>query len=166
MLTTIKHKHTIIITLFMVLAFQACQKTPIEVTVIKEYPGVHPELWIHFQNFEAAAAKRGVLIDLAERGITGTIEDINIDNVVGACSHNTVAPNHVILDETFWGRSASLRRELIVFHELGHCYMQLDHRDGVYNDGRCKSIMRSGMGGCVDIYTRDSRSEYLDELFY
>lgn len=155
----------IAITILMAFSFQSCEKETLIMEADKEYPGVDAELWMYFQRFEQAAAERGVHIDLVAKGITGSIEDIEVENVVGMCNHNAQTPNHVTIDEAFWMRSSTLRKELIVFHELGHCYMNLGHRDEVHADGRCKSIMRSGMGGCMDMYTSDSRAEYQDELF-
>ena len=54
---------------------------------------------------------------------------------------------------------------MIVFHELGHCYLTRGHKDERKNNGTCASIMRSGKAACMDFYTSDNRKEYLDELF-
>lgn len=131
----------------------------------KEYPGVDRDLWIYFQRFEEAGKERGVNIDLIERGITGEVTAISHAHVVGLCNHNTNEPNHVIIDENFWTRSSTLKKELIIFHELGHCYLTLGHNDNKNNDGTCSSIMRSGTGGCIDMYNSGNRDTYLDELF-
>lgn len=165
MTSTINNFAIIAITILMAISFQSCEKEAMIMTADKEYPGVDAELWMYFQRFEMAAAERGVEIDLIARGITGSIEDIDMDNVVGICNHNPNSPNHVTIDETFWMRSSSLRKEMIIFHELGHCYMNLGHRDEANSNGVCKSIMRSGMGGCMDMYTQNSRGGYHDELF-
>lgn len=155
--------YLITILLVMSTSFQACQKENLILTNNnKVFPGVDTELWVFFNQFEEASAKRGIPVDLVAAGITGSIENLNIDNIAGMCTRNI---HHVTIDKTFWERSSSLRKELIVFHELGHCYLNLNHSDDAYPDGRCKSIMRSGMGACVDVYTYDSRKEYQDELF-
>lgn len=157
------------ITLFalivLALSFQSCEKEEMLMSPTKEYIGVDAELWVYFQRFEEEAAARGVYVNLNEKGITGVIEDINHEHVVGMCNHNVDTPNHVVLDKDFWTRSSSLKKELIVFHELGHCYFGMGHRDEAHEDGRCKSIMRSGMGGCMDIYTENYRNDYLNEFF-
>jgi len=53
---------------------------------------------------------------------------------------------------------------LLVFHELGHCSLNLGHQEDKVG-GICQSIMRSGLGGCVDNYNATNRSDYLDDLF-
>lgn len=165
MTNTINNFATIAIAILMAISFQACEKEALIMTADKEYPGVDAELWMYFQRFEVAAAERGIEIDLVASGITGSIKDLNLGNVVGMCNHNPSSPNHVVIDEAFWMRSSTLKKEMIIFHELGHCYMGLEHRDGANSNGVCKSIMRSGMGGCMDMYTQNNRGGYHDELF-
>jgi len=58
-----------------------------------------------------------------------------------------------------------LIKELIVFHELGHCFLQRGHREDALPNGACVSIMRSGIEDCLDNYTSETRSFYIDELF-
>jgi hypothetical protein len=54
---------------------------------------------------------------------------------------------------------------MVVFHELGHCYLGRGHSEETHPNGVCKSIMRSGNGGCFDNYNSTTREAYLDELF-
>ena len=131
----------------------------------KMYPEVDKRMWIYFERFEIAARERGMMIDLIEAGITGEIYEISKANVVGLCNHNVIDPNHIVIDGHFWNRSSILKKELIIFHELGHCYLLRGHNDEVNGNGTCGSIMRSGTGGCLDLYTEDNREVYLDELF-
>lgn len=134
-------------------------------TPTKMYPGVDERLWIYFERFELAANERGMMVDLIAAGITGEIYEIDKANVVGLCNHNVIDPNHIVLDGHFWSRSSILKKELIVFHELGHCYLLRGHNDLINENGTCSSIMRSGTGGCLDLYNTSNRDEYLDELF-
>ena len=131
------------------------------------FPGVDPELWSHFTNFENEAAARGLDIDLAASNITGDIEEINEEHVAGRCSFSgsRVTPNAVTIDRTFWERSGNLFREFVVFHELGHCFLGRGHEEGINANGTCVSLMRSGLEDCRDNYRTSTRAEYIDELF-
>lgn len=160
-----KNLTKMILLCMMLVSFQACEKETITTTTAQEYPGVDVELWEYFQSFEEASAQRGLPIDLVAAGIHGRIEEVDVENIVGMCSYNPNATHQITIDKAFWNRASRLRRELIVFHELGHCFLKLGHNDETNSDGRCKSIMRSGFSGCVDIYTHDNRDEYQDELF-
>lgn len=161
-----KHINLITYPLLVTLLFVSCQKeNTLLVTATKTYPEVQTELWIYFQRFEKAASDRGITIDLTSHHIHGKIEPLQTSAMIGICHYDPNAPTRIIIDEAFWTRASSLRREMIVFHELGHCYLELEHQDEAHNDGRCKSIMRSGSGDCLDKYTFSTREEYLDELF-
>lgn len=147
----------------------ACQKDEailINTTEVSAtFPEVDERLWSHFEAFEAEAAERGISIDLAVAGITGVIESIAEQHVAGRCNYSQVLPGLVTVDKEFWERSAPIYREFIVFHELGHCYLHLDHREEVDQNGICLSLMRSGLEDCRDNYNLGTREAYLDELF-
>ena len=115
--------------------------------------------------FEAAATERGFDINLRTSGITGEIKSISEDEVAGQCNYQSHAPNHVIIDAAFWTEASDRYREFVVFHELGHCDLGRDHREDAYSNGACQSIMRSGLGECIDNYNPFTRETYLDELF-
>ena len=70
-----------------------------------------------------------------------------------------------MIDIDFWNSASESAREMIVFHELGHCFLQRGHNDNKQDDGTCVSIMRSGKGGCIDFYTSSNRGSLLDELY-
>lgn len=128
------------------------------------YPNVDVRLHEYFKKFEEEGKKRGLKVDLAKSNIYGKIEKINTKGIVGLCGNGN--NNKVIIDEGFWARSSYYSKELVVFHELGHCYLQLHHNMNPSNNGICKSIMRSGDGGCLDYYNSETRAELIDELFF
>ncbi len=129
------------------------------------FPGVHEAIWTHFESFENEAARRGIAINLATANITAMIADINDHNVAGQCSYGYGGPRRITIDKPFWNRANHLRREMIVFHELGHCYLDRGHTEATFESGYCRSIMRSGTCCCRDAYTSQNRDYYLDELF-
>lgn len=163
-----------ILTLFSfacLLLVSACQEDEevIEDIVPEEigYPGVDEELWTYFDQFEEEAFARGIEIDLRAANITAQIQEIDEHRVLGQCNYafRRFSPNRVTIDEAFWNRSSNRGREFVVFHELGHCYLNRAHREDTDRLGSCLSIMRSGTGNCRDNYSQVTRSRYLDELF-
>lgn len=128
--------------------FISCEKEPEEFVI---YPNVTVELCPYFQSFEKEATKRGLDIDLRAAKIKGRLTKIN-GSFVGICKN--LEMREVLIDRRFWERSSQLTKELIVFHELGHCYLNKKHNNEVSPNGTCQSIMRSGRGGCIDFYTK------------
>jgi hypothetical protein len=105
------------------------------------------------------------LLNINLSNITGSIDEIEAENVLGRCSYNSHLPEHVTIDKTFWTGAGAWAREFVVFHELGHCELLRDHFAGRNTDGSCVSLMRSGLVECRDNYNSATRSRYLDELF-
>ena len=153
-----------IIAFSFLITLVACGKDE-QIQLNKEYQGVEPELWSYFEKFENEASERGMLVDLSAAGITGTIEKIHAHGTVGLCNHRLDQPNHVIIDKDFWASASENSKEMIIFHELGHCYLERGHNDDKKSDGTCASIMRSGRGGCIDFYTKSNKNDYLNELY-
>ena len=129
------------------------------------YDFVDKRLWPYFRTFEEEAVVRNVSVDLKSMEISGVIEEISEENIVGTCQYGRSIPGHVTIDATFWNKASMINRELVVFHELGHCALFRDHDDGADQFGRCLSIMGSGTGNCRSGYNNNTRSKYLEELF-
>ncbi len=146
-------------TILLISVSISCKEKPEELII---YPDVTIELCSYFQSFEKEAAKRGLIVDLRNAGIKGRLTKIH-GNAVGICKQRGM--KEVLIDRKFWERSSQLKKELIVFHELGHCYLNKMHDNEATPDGICQSIMRSGQGGCIDFYTQKTRAELLDKLF-
>lgn len=139
--------------------FHACDKS---VEEIYTYPNVDEQLQEYFKNFEEEGRKRGVKVDLIGSNVHGSLAKIEYNQILGLCNNNTTM---VIIDQDFWASSSHLSKELIIFHELGHCYLKLAHNTIVNNNGICNSIMRPGNGDCLDYYNSRTREKMIDELF-
>lgn len=132
----------------------------------QNYDGLVDERLIPFYlTFEEEAAQRGITIDFNAFPVTGSIKSIQEDNIAGTCNYHSYEPNVLTIDLEFWNASSTLRREMVVFHELGHCYLGRDHLETAFNNGICTTIMNSGTSGCFVAYTEANREYYLDELF-
>ena len=129
------------------------------------FPTVTPELRSFYLAFEEEAALRGIDINLTEEEVTGNIVQLGNMGVLGVCVRTDEAPNRVAVDQEAWAVASPSFRELIVFHELGHCVLDREHLDEE-SDGVCLSIMNSGLSGCeISLEDSELRSAYLDELF-
>jgi len=118
----------------------------------------------YFEKFVAEGELRGLEIDLVEKRIEGFLIDIEATNVVGQCSYSETSTRRVNIDRAYWNSATDLEKEFVIFHELGHCYLERAHSD-VQENRNCTSIMHSGTSGCRFRYTTTSRATYLDELF-
>lgn len=167
---------SVIIIPMLFLAVVACQKDEAfieeEIMVIetpqgpKSYPGVSSSLWPYFERFEQAGAAHNINIDLSQEKLTGVIEDLPTESVAGQCTYYSHGPNHIIIDSEFWSRASDDFKEMIIFHELGHCVLDRDHREGQLDNGFCLSIMRSGEEPCRDVYNENTKDYYIEELFH
>lgn len=89
----------------------------------------------------------------------GDVSDLG-DKVIGACFMDT---GNIILSAKFWAEASQIQREMLVFHELGHCALKRQHRDDMADSIRPISIMNPTILAERDY--KANRSKYLDELF-
>ena len=71
--------------------------------------------------------------------------------------------NRVELSTNAWDRGSETFREMLVFHELGHCLLGRGHKNSRHSDGRLESLMNSYLFD-QRIYLAN-RDAYLKELF-
>ncbi len=120
----------------------------------------------YFQIFADEAALRGIEVDYDARRIEGLLQDILDSNVKGQCFRNEEKPNKVIVDVNYWDEANEAEKEFIIFHELGHCFLNREHLDDSEPDGTCLSIMHSNPLACHFVLTSENRKDYLNELFF
>lgn len=83
----------------------------------------------------------------------------------GQCSQRR---NEITIDKEVWDNYDIPQKEHLIFHELGHCLLELDHYNTKSNSGECQSFMRGGEDGfkcSLNLYSQIWRRYYLDELF-
>ncbi len=147
------------------LPLTACQVEKVQPEITNHFPNIDTRLTSYFERFVEEGASRGVEIDWALTPVHGTIGAIDETRVLGQCQFNSLYPNRITIDESFWKNASNTFREFVVFHELGHCVLLRDHKEDQNSEGICLSIMRSGKGTCRDAYNSFTRKYYLDELF-
>lgn len=134
-----------------------------ELNAVDHY--VDDRLYEYFENFKAEAAKRDVEVDYVAMNVEGTIGDITERGIAGQCQTYTNGSKAIVIDESYWNKVSALKREFLVFHELGHCILNRDHLDDSNTDGSCFSIMNSGGAACSLNYNSLTKETLLEELF-
>jgi Zn-dependent peptidase ImmA (M78 family) len=150
--------HISILSILCLFSLLSCDKDesidPID-TDLKEY----------FDRFKLEGEKRGMIVDFEAAGIEGHILDIFDPDVVGKCLKYSDGSRTVMIEEFSWYRYSELEKEFLLFHELGHCFLDRGHEDSSDQDGFCTSIMHSSDQACTNNYNTNTRDVYLDELF-
>ena len=125
-----------------------------------------PELIPYFDIFAEEAAQRGIQVDFVAERIEGLIQDIPTRGVLGQYFSNVERPRKVIFDRPSWETASVAKRQFLIFHELGHCFLNRGHLDSRDGNNQCLSIMHSEVALCPDFeLTEENREFFLDELF-
>ncbi|MFK7982654.1 MAG: hypothetical protein AB8G86_21930 [Saprospiraceae bacterium] len=159
----LKNKFFFLLSFSISLLIMGCAKESNENLVIDNL-FIDEALAPYFERFVTEGANRGQTIDLVTKQIEGFLIDIEEANVAGQCSYSATSTRKVNIDRTYWNSATDLEKEFVIFHELGHCYLERSHSD-IQENRNCTSIMHSGISGCRFNYSASSRSTYLDELF-
>ncbi len=118
-----------------------------------------------FNNYlkEASYYDNKVAKDITESGDIVFLPDSEFDgSVVGTCMRWTNGDWKISINQDYWQEVDKHARELLMFHELGHCLHWFDHRTERKDDGYPMSIMYPYMFN--GLYYNDNRSNYLYEL--
>lgn len=157
--------------LLSVIVFTSCQQVILEqddpqVSAPLILGGnISSELAPYFITFQEEANRYGLEVDFEASHVTGQLQEINSGNVAGSCTTNGHDLRDIVIDQSFWNEASHLLKEMVVFHELGHCILGRGHTESQFANGICHSIMRSGLGTCQDAYTTNNRDYYIEELF-
>lgn len=88
-------------------------------------------------------------------------------SVIGVCIEYNKHIKIIKINPRFWNQADTYEREALVFHELGHCELNKDHNDAIFeitdNHFIPASLMRSNLLD-GNIYTTN-RTYYIYELF-
>lgn len=131
----------------------------------KEENYIAEEVQIYFDRFQAEAASREAAIDWEAYDLDAFITNIEETGVLGQCRTYSDGSKELVVDDQFWVNASDIEKEKVVFHELGHCALGLEHNDEADAQGRCLSLMTAGTGNCRLIYNTNTRATFLDRLF-
>lgn len=114
------------------------------------------EFKAYVESFETVALEKGR--DL--RGISYTVAihfGETKENEFAVCHISEMGEKEIVVNEEKWGIIEETKKEMVVYHELGHCILKRAHREDV------KSLMNPYLVGQKDF--EKNQDEYLTELF-
>lgn len=121
-------------------------------------PYIEPELIKYLNRFEKE-------INYSTENIAVVFTNLDAPTI-GVCTLNDFSFNFIQLDRRFWESSDEYEREQLIYHELGHCAMFLEHNDTevTYNSVKIPgSIMNSTFFGDMLFY-KNNAQKYKDAL--
>lgn len=115
---------------------------------------IDPRLETHVQKFE----------ELFGITVTSDITISKIEKHVGLCKYKNFE-NSIIIDSDFYEthKSNYYAIQQLMFHELGHCELYMDHDDRTFSNGTPMSIMNYYAFGMFSYYETNNEY-YLNEL--
>lgn len=133
-------------------------------------PGIDPELVEYVERFEEIAAEYHgegyripkMNIDIGDTD--GVFPTRPGDITLGWCKHGSRdKPPRIMINEEEWQYMRDAKRELLMFHELGHCALGRYHRNTATPLNIPVSIMTTYIMDS-DTYIQN-KEYYMDELF-
>lgn len=131
---------------------------------------ISPEFQTHYDNFIKEANKRG-LSHVSKMNVTIEFKNVNMKHELlskngninlGHCSLIIGQDPHIQVNALQWSRSNNYQREMVIFHELAHCFLFKGHTEGFDNHGH-KSLMGSLIFSTEEY--KMNREKFLNELF-
>lgn len=114
--------------------------------------------------FQNEGADRGLTVDItglrvymAEFG-----KAMNEQGVIGLCSPEGDKQN-IYISQKAWFSYDSLQREMLIFHEMGHCLLKQDHDKSMDKDAIPEDLMFPS--NFESYFYNLNRSDYLDRMF-
>ena len=153
---------------FLILLVCGCQG---EDEFIPDYE-VAEEAQVHVSSFFSIAADKGFAFDTSNLIVryANELNDRNGDPICGNASGMLTGErqNVVVLDpECLAWRHSETTREILIFHELGHIFLERIHFNELLPNGDYASIMFGGNWSILKYYSEDQtkRDYYINELF-
>lgn len=136
-------------------------------------PGIDEELVEYVERFEMYAKQfygeewelPPMNVDIGSTaGVPSNIPNCKTCRSVGWCiTSRNGKPHRIMISKIDWLFYSDVQREQLMFHELGHCVLDRDHRDTETPYKIPLSLMNKLM---IDPGTyRENRDYYIDELF-
>ena len=125
--------------------------------------GVEPEFQPYVDQFE-------VDFEVSLDGVPVVWDDIEDDRFVGVCLTHIEDPSlrKVKIDKVKSKDLTEEQLEQLLYHEFGHCGLDLPHDDTTHvdDDDRPNSVMRSWMFNSLEarMYWKEYRQEYLEQM--
>ena len=114
----------------------------------------------HYTKFKNLAQQYGAIF--VADSVTFSFRSF-FGSTVGMCTFSSSRRNKVELSTNAWNNGSDTFREMLLFHELGHCLLGRGHTNATHSSGRPESLMNSWL---FDQRTYvANRDAYLKELY-
>lgn len=91
------------------------------------------------------------------------VNDLKDGETIGECNNSVKNVRKILISTPYWSTSSSIQHKALIYHELGHCYLNRSHRLDLYFSDNCpKSLMYPSLPSDLCIISHDQ--EYLFEL--
>ncbi|HUV84453.1 MAG TPA: putative metallopeptidase [Methanosarcinales archaeon] len=133
----------------------------------KKYEVADKELESYINLFEEESkSRKAVSIDnlIVEYGNTADVGQglLNLlDVTIGVCYSGSDTPR-IVIDKSYWADATDTQKEVLMFHELGHCILGRGHDTRLDNGKVPVSVMYPTI---FTFWYTKKRKYYLDELF-
>ena len=147
--------------LILLLLLVACTDEP-DSTIDPAFANtnIDEEFVPYVESFLTEAALRSVDIDISSVELEIQFGEVNnTGDVIGSCNREN---HHIIISRPDWDNLSNNHREVLIFHELGHCMLDRDHTTNLLSNNEVASIMWPSIQGK---FFGARRSYYIDELF-
>jgi len=124
--------------------------------------GIDPAFNQYVDLFIEEAAKRNVTFNYSD---VRSIQFGDLDDYTnGTCNFRTT---NITIREDGWDSASDDHKTRVIFHELGHCFLDRRHLNSEFPSGHCLSLMAGDDKMCDDPYSIGSiwYDYYNDELF-
>jgi hypothetical protein len=122
----------------------------------------------YLEKLRLEGLERGIQFDPYDKQITvrfSTSGELT-DDIAGQCrfQDGNYFGRMVLFNPLHWVSFDEYLREMLIFHEFGHCYWDFQHDDRTVN-GICTEIMNSGTSDCEFAYNETTRESRLNTFF-
>lgn len=112
--------------------------------------------------FELQAVLHGRNLRITD--LTIQLENEMPGDAIGLCYSGTNAASpKIVLAKWYWNMASKMEKEVLLFHELGHCVLHLEHNNETNIEGMPESIMHYSVFDAS--YYEANRESYLKQLF-
>lgn len=142
----------VVLALFVTLTIPSCTHRPVGYGRFTKY----------VDSFIAAGKRYGTKIDMNGQRIM--FVDKFYGGLIGLCMP-MFEPHQILVNEQWWNENDEDAREMVIWHELGHCVLGRPHKADMVN-GHPVSIMYPNTKVLEDKeYYKSHKEQYTRELF-
>lgn len=127
---------------------------------------IDPAFQSHYDSFIREANTRGKLQNVDDL-IMKFMDDLGANSsgatILAQCKTSSGGTPTVEVDASKWGGLGNCQKYALIYHELGHCLLNREHKNGLDGSGSPVSFMHDTLVSESDCSTKNA--EYINEMF-